>query len=88
VLKVYKFQICLFTPLGDFQGLSRSHKDRFVILHYPYQVKPLETVWAVTRSELARSEPQGYGGWGASGGQGGGMFCPGLGMEVALFLSE
>jgi hypothetical protein len=27
-----------------------------------------------------------YDGWGAPGGRGG-MFCPGLGMEVALFLS-
>jgi hypothetical protein len=73
----------------EHEGLSLSYKDRFVILHclYSYQVQPLETVWAVAWSELARSAPQGYGGWGAPGGQGGGMFCPGLGMEVALFLS-
>jgi hypothetical protein len=28
----------------------------------------LETVWAVTQSELVRSEPHGYDGWGAPGG--------------------
>jgi hypothetical protein len=45
-------------------------KDQFVITPYlySYQVQPLETVWAVTQSELVRSEPQGYDGWGAPGG--------------------
>jgi hypothetical protein len=44
--------------------------DRFVITPYlySYQVQPLETVWAVAQSELVRSEPQGYDGWGALGG--------------------
>jgi hypothetical protein len=64
----------------EHEGLSLSYKDRFVILHYlySYQVQPLETIWAVAWSELARSAPQGYGGWGAPGGQGGRMFCPSL----------
>ena len=37
-----------------------SYKDRFVILHYLYSliVQPLETVWAVTQSELVRSNPR------------------------------
>jgi hypothetical protein len=37
-----------------------SYKDRFVILHYLYscKVQPLEAVWAVTRSELVRSNPR------------------------------
>jgi hypothetical protein len=41
-----------------------SYKDRFVNFHclYSYQVKPLETVWAVARSEFAWFAPQGYGG--------------------------
>jgi hypothetical protein len=30
---------------------------------YSYQVQPLETIWAVASSELARSEPQDYDGW-------------------------
>jgi hypothetical protein len=28
-----------------------------------FEVQPLETVWAVTQSELVRSKPQGYDGW-------------------------
>jgi hypothetical protein len=54
----------------EHKGLSLSPKDRFVITPYlySYQVQPLETVWAVTQSELVRSEPQGYDGWGAPGG--------------------
>jgi hypothetical protein len=73
----------------EHEGLSLSYKDRFVILNfmYSYQVQPLEIVWTVAWSKLARSAPYDYGGWGAPGGQGGGMFCPSLGMEVALFLS-
>jgi hypothetical protein len=37
-----------------------SYKDRFVILHYLYssKVQPLEVVWAVTQSELVRSNPR------------------------------
>jgi hypothetical protein len=37
-----------------------SYKDRFVIFHYLYSfmVQPLETVWAVTQSELVRSSPR------------------------------
>ena len=37
-----------------------SYKDRLVIFHYLYSfiVQPLETVWAVTRSELVRSNPR------------------------------
>jgi hypothetical protein len=40
--------------------LSLSPKDLFVITPYlySYQVQPLETVWAVTQSELVRSEPR------------------------------
>jgi hypothetical protein len=54
----------------EHEGLSLSPKDRFVITPYiySYQVQPLETVWAVAQFELARSEPQGYDGWGALGG--------------------
>jgi hypothetical protein len=72
----------------EHEGLSLSYKDWFVILHclYSYQVQPLKILWVVAWSKLARSAPQSYGGWGASGGKGGGKFCPGLGMEVALFL--
>ena len=49
------------------EGLSLSPKDRFVITPslYSYLVQPLETVWAVVWSELVRSEPQDYDGWGA-----------------------
>jgi hypothetical protein len=37
-----------------------SYKDRFVIFHCLYSliVQPLETVWAVTQSELVRSNPR------------------------------
>ena len=37
-----------------------SYKDRFVIFHYLYsqKVQPLEAVWAVTQSELVRSNPR------------------------------
>jgi hypothetical protein len=43
----------------EHEGLSLSPKDRFVITLYlySYQVQPLENVWAVAWSGLARSEP-------------------------------
>ena len=43
----------------EHEGLSLSPKDQFVITPYlySYQVQPLETVWAVAWSELARFEP-------------------------------
>jgi hypothetical protein len=55
---------------------QHSPKDRFVITPYlySYQVQPLETIWAVTQSELARSEPRDYDSWGASEDREGGCF--------------
>jgi hypothetical protein len=46
----------------EHEGLSLSPKDWFVITPYlySYQVQPLETIWAVTQSELVWSKPQGY----------------------------
>jgi hypothetical protein len=43
----------------EHEGLSLSPKDRFVITPYlySYQVQPLETVWAVTQSDLVQSKP-------------------------------
>jgi hypothetical protein len=54
----------------EHEGLPLSPKDRFVITPYlySYQLQPLETVWVVAWSELARSEPQDYDSWGAPGG--------------------
>jgi hypothetical protein len=61
-----------------------SYKDRFVIFHYLYSfiVQPLETVWAVTQSELVRSNPR-VKKAGSTGRIRRGKVLSGLGMVVA-----